>query len=274
MLPIRHFMFCLFVIVPLAGVQALDGEAKLHANWLKLCKSGTELRGANSIGDTILNCPEDDIEAKAARSHIRDLAFSICSDANNSCSADASRIFAGMQCESLLSVSRAAKCGGTARKFDGNLCESRIKIVEFSLMWGGSTPGSLENMVLRYSDDSEVRFASLTLFSPGDAYAPTPEELKNWQRANSRGNAKSVSDFVRDSVSRYIDENCDMFLPSKGGRLSYENMKSALKHYIDWATVYSACPQGNPVCVDRAAALRSRIKGSSPTSTGAVGRRS
>lgn len=271
MTPIRSVPLCVFLVFALGGANAQDREAKLHSNWLKLCQGDKELRDAGSIGETILNCPEDDIEAKAAKSHIRDLASSICADANTSCSADAARIFSGMQCESLLSISRAPKCGGTAKTFDGNLCGRKIKIAEFSLIWGGSNSGSLDKMVLRYSDGSEARFASFTLFSPGDAFAPTPEELKNWQRANSRGDAKSVTDFVRESVGRYIDDNCDMFLPTLGGRLSYESMRAALKYYIDWVTVYSACPQGNASCVERAAVLRSRIKGNAPT--GAVGRR-
>lgn len=270
----RSVLLCLLLVLPLGGAQAQDRESKLHSNWLKLCQGDKELRGAGSIGDTILNCPEDDVEAKAASSHIRDLASSICSDANKSCSADASRIFAGMQCESLLSISRAAKCGGTAKKFDGNLCGSRIKIVEFSLMWGGSTAGELERMVLRYSDDSEVRFGNMTLFGEGDAYAPTPEELKSWQRANSGKSKKSVTEFIREVMGRYIDENCEMFLPPEGGKPTYENMKIALKYFIEWATVYSACPQGNPVCIDRAARLRNRIKGVAPSPTGSVGTRS
>lgn len=267
MLLIRPFLLFLFFILPLDGTHAQGKEATLHANWLKLCKGGTELSGANSIGSTILNCPEDDIEANAAKSQIRILANGICADANKHCSADASRIFIGMQCESLLAMQRAAKCGGSAKPFDGKLCGNRIKLAEFSLR----SDGELEKMVLHHSDGNETTFGNVTIFEPGEAYAPTREELKAWQRSNSQNRGKRVNDFIRDVMSRYIDDNCEIFLPAKSGQLSYDNARTALAHLIRWAIVSSACPQGDSACIDRALRLRGLIKGKSSGAVGARG---
>ena len=98
------------VVIQVGMAHAQDAE-RLFSNWVNLCNSGRELHGAGSIGEIILNCPDDDIEAKAAKSQIKSLAMEICRDANNSCSIDATRIFNGMQCELLLSLVRSEKCG-------------------------------------------------------------------------------------------------------------------------------------------------------------------
>lgn len=233
-------------------------DDRLHANFLKLCQGGKERGGARTIGEIVLDCPEDKFEADATKQQIRALARQICSDAARSCSVEATRVFETMECKPVLGVERSEKCGpstGVAKAPKNfNLCARRLRVASFSLM----SNGWLEQMDVEYSDGRTVRAGTHTTFGSGEETAPSPEQLQNWQRANSRRRGgPSVTDLMREVHESWINANCDFFFQDQ--RTASQKMIEGSKALVLWVIQHLSCDPGDVSCRQKADRLKARV---------------